>query len=291
VLGHKILTPNLLARALSNAWREKHGLPIPSPPVVDHGEHVSGGGFGGVSGSGKFERDAIALAAFARADLKIKFEMLDDASAHLKSEFAAILQRGNVCLDQFNVDALSGTTCKALELSMTITDFAEQFIVHGVIVPMEDDFNVGLKQPLCTAPGSLLHLQEMSLRIEKAVEGYKSVWEGMLLLNQARGNRVLLSLMQNLLLVRANAARARKILEDPDDCKAQLLQLVTDTAQNALHMRQLGADVSIVCFPPKLRPLRESRMLSTVPRATQDDFFSGHRAFLHRCGVSILHGH
>ena len=89
---------------------------------------------------------------------------------------------------------------------------------------------------------------------------------------------MLLSFMQNLLLIRANTARARKILEDPDDCKMQLLQLVTDTSQNALHMRHLGADVSILCFPPKLRPLRESRVLSTVPRATQDDFFSGYRA-------------
>jgi hypothetical protein len=97
----------------------------------------------------------------------------------------------------------------------------------------------------------------------------------MLELNQARGDRVLLAFMQNLLLVRANAARARKILEDPDDCKAQLLQLITDTAEHALHMRTLGADISIKCFPPKLRPLRESRILSTVLRSTQDEFFSG----------------
>ena len=277
VLGHKILTPNLLARTLSDVWREKHGLPIPPPPVFDHGDNACAGGVGS-GAAGRFERDATALAAFSRADLKTKFEMLDDASAHLKSEFTAILQRGDVCLDQFSVDALAGTTSKAHELSITITEFAEQFSVHGVIMPMEDDFNVGLKLPVCTAPASLLQLQDMCSRIDKAVEGYKSVWEGMLQLNQARGGRVLLSLMQNLLLIRANAARARKILEDPDDCKVQLLQLVTDTAQNALHMRHLGADVSILCFPPKLRPLRESRVLSTVPRATQDDFFSGYHA-------------
>jgi len=274
VLGHKILTPNLLARTLSDAWREKHGLPIPPPPVFDHGDNVCAGGVGS-GAAGRFERDATVLAAFARANLKIKFEMLDDATTHLKSEFAAILQRGDVCLNQFTVDAHAGSASKTHELSLTIVEFAEQFSVQGVVVPMDDDFNVGLQQPVCIAPASLLQLQDMTARIEKAVEGYKRVWEGMMELNEARGGRMLLSLMQNLLLVRANAARARKILEDPDDCKAQLLQLVTDTAQNALHMRHLGADVSIVCFPPKLRPLRESRILSTVPRSTQDDFFQG----------------
>jgi hypothetical protein len=272
VLGHKILNPNLLARTLSDNWRERHGLPIPPPPVFDHGEKVSGGGGGA---AGRFERDATVLAAFARANLKMKFEMLDDTAAHLKSEFAAILQRGDVCLNQFTVDALAGSASKTHQLSLTIVEFAEQFGVQGVVVPMDDDFNVGLQLPVCNAPASLLQLQDMTARIEKAVQGYKRVWEGMMELNQARGGRMLLSLMQNLLLVRANAARARKILEDPNDCKVQLLQLVTDIAQNALHMKHLGADVSIVCFPPKLRPLRESRILSTVPRSTQDDFFQG----------------
>jgi hypothetical protein len=201
--------------------------------------------------------------------------MLDDTAAHLSSEFAAILQRGEVCLNLFTVDALACSASKAHAKSLTVTEFAEQFGVHGAVVPMDDDVNVGLQLPVCVAPVSLLHLQDMCARTHRAVDGYKRVWEGMVELNQARGSRVLLSLMQNLLLVRANTARAPEILEHPDDCKAQLLQLVTDTAQSALHMQHLGADLTILCFPPKLRPLRESRLLSTVPRRTQDDFFSG----------------
>jgi hypothetical protein len=122
-LAHKMRTPNLLARTLSDIWRERHGLPVPPPPVFDHGEKVAAG----VGAVCKIERDAAVLAAFARANLKTKFEMLDDASAHLKSEFVAILQRGDVCLNQFTVDVLACSTGKTHELSLTIVEFA----AHG----------------------------------------------------------------------------------------------------------------------------------------------------------------
>ena len=106
--------------------------------------------------------------------------MLDDATAHLTSEFVAILQRGGVPLNQFTVDELAGSCSKTHELSLTLFEFAEQFGVQGMTVPTDDVFNVGLQLPEYSGPASFLHPQDMSSCIEKAVEGYTRDREGMI---------------------------------------------------------------------------------------------------------------
>jgi hypothetical protein len=71
VLGRKILTTNLLARVLSNAWREQHGLPIPPTPVFDKGEKCVRGAVLSAAGSSATHLFShLSREAISRSNLK-----------------------------------------------------------------------------------------------------------------------------------------------------------------------------------------------------------------------------